>query len=166
MIIGSLCKCLEQQERFDEADAWRRKWLAAVQKRDGPDSPAYAEELAEQGENLLQTRRHAQAEPILRECLAIFQKKEPEAWTTFHARSLLGGALLGQEKYADAEPVLVQGYEGLEAREGRIPRLYARHHVAEAGRRIVRLYEAWGRPEKAAEWRAKLAGQGEAGHRP
>jgi hypothetical protein len=27
--------------------------------------------------------------------------------------------------------------------------------VAELGERIVQLYEAWGRPEKAAEWRTK-----------
>ena len=100
--------------------------------------------------------RHADAEPILRECVAILQKKQPEAWTTFHAQSLLGGALLGQKKYAEAEPLLVQGYEGLKAREGQIPPLYARHRVAEAGERVVRLYEAWGRAEKAAEWRTKL----------
>jgi hypothetical protein len=34
--------------------------------------------------------------------------------------------------------------------------------VAEAGERIVQLYEAWGRPEKAAEWRVKLTRTGEA----
>jgi hypothetical protein len=31
------------------------------------------------------------------------------------------------------------------------------HHLTDAGERVVRLYEAWGQPEKAAEWRAKLA---------
>ena len=106
------------------------------------------------------------AEPILRECLAIFQRKQPEDLTTFHAQSLLGGVLLGQEKYAEAEPLLLRGYEGLKAREGQIPPLYARYRVAEAGRRIVRLYEARGRPEKAAEWRAKLAGRSHAGPKP
>jgi hypothetical protein len=151
-----LCDSLEKKGRFDEADVWRRKWLAAVRKRDGPDSAAYTEELATQGGDMLRSKRHADAEPILRECLAILQRKQPGAWTTFHARSLLGDALLGQAKYVDAEPLLVQGYEGLKAREGQIPRLYARHNVAEAGQRIVRLYEAWGRVEKAAEWRTKV----------
>ena len=156
MIISSLCDSLEKKGRFDEADVWRRKWLAAVRKRDGPDSAAYTEELATQGGDMLRSKRHADAEPILRECLAILQQKQPGAWTTFHARSLLGDALLGQAKYVDAEPLLVQGYEGLKARQGQIPRLYARHNVAEAGKRIVQLYEAWGRAEKAAEWRAKV----------
>jgi hypothetical protein len=160
-IVGNLCHSLEQRGQFDQADVWRRKWLAAVKMKDGPDSPAYAEKLAEQAEFMRRNRRHADAEPILRESVAILQKKQPEGWTTFYAESLLGNALLEQEKYADAEPILVQGYEGLKAREGHIPPLYARFRVAEAGQRIVRLYEAWGRVEKAAEWRTKLPKTGE-----
>ena len=35
--------------------------------------------------------------------------------------SLLGAALAGQKKYAEAEPLLIGGYEGLKAREARIP---------------------------------------------
>ena len=34
--------------------------------------------------------------------------------------SLLGGALLGQGRYAEAEPLVVAGYEGMKAREARI----------------------------------------------
>ena len=40
---------------------------------------------------------------------------------TFHTRSLLGGALLGQKKYADAEPLLTTGYEGMKQREQTMP---------------------------------------------
>jgi eukaryotic-like serine/threonine-protein kinase len=43
---------------------------------------------------------------------AMREKTEPEAWATFRTQSLLGGALLGQKKYAAAEPLLVQGYRG------------------------------------------------------
>jgi eukaryotic-like serine/threonine-protein kinase len=155
-IVASLCDCLEQKGQFDRADAWRRKWLAAAKKRDGPDSAKYAGELVEQGENLLRRKKYADAEPMLRECVAILQKKKPEDWTAFQAQSLLGEVLLGQKSYAEAEPVLVQSYEGLKARQGQIPRLYARHNVTEAGNRVVRLYEALGRTDKAAEWRTKL----------
>jgi non-specific serine/threonine protein kinase/serine/threonine-protein kinase len=156
LIVGSLCDCLEDRERFDEADAWRRKWLSVAKQRDGPDSAAYAEKLANQAEKMLRHKRHKSAEPILRECVAIGEKKGPGAWTTFHARSLLGDCLLGQEKYALAEPLLLQAYEGLKARKEQIPRLYSRQRIAEAGQRIIRLYETWGRPEKATEWRSNL----------
>jgi hypothetical protein len=47
--------------------------------------------------------------------------------------STLGGALLGQQKYADAEPLLLKGYDGMKARENTI-RLFdvaRRQQVAE-----------------------------------
>ena len=44
----------------------------------------------------------------------------------------------------------------MKAREARIP-APARPRLAEAAERVVKLYEAWGKPDKAAEWRAKLA---------
>jgi tetratricopeptide (TPR) repeat protein len=166
LIVAILCDQLEERKQFDRADAWRRKWLAAARKRDGPDSAAYARVLADQGEKMLGRKRQTDAEPILRECLAILQKKMPGDWTRFHAQSLLGEALLAQKNYAEAEPVLIEGYDGLKARQGQIPPLYARHHVAEAGKRIVQLYEAWGRAEKVDEWRTKLTKPGEATPKP
>ena len=42
-------------------------------------------------------------------------------WTTFNTKSLLGASLLGQKKYAEAEPLLVAGYSGLKQREAKIP---------------------------------------------
>ena len=53
----------------------------------------------------------AAAEPLLRESLAISAKQAPDAWFTFNTQALLGGALLGQKKYAEAEPLLLRGYE-------------------------------------------------------
>ena len=79
-IVRNLCKCHEQLKQYDQAEVWRRKWLAVVKEKDGPESAAYAEELTGLGSNLLQQKKYADAEPILRECLAILQKKQPEAW--------------------------------------------------------------------------------------
>ncbi len=151
-----MCDCLEEQGQTSRADVWRRKWLAAVRKRDGPDSAAYGIELAKQGEDMLRHGRQKEAEPILVECVAILQKKQPESPTTIPRPIIARRRLLAQQKYAEAEPLLVQGYEGLKAREGQISPLYARYRIGEAGERVVRLYEAWGRAEKAAEWRTKL----------
>jgi hypothetical protein len=49
----------------------------------------------------------------------------------------------------------VAGYEGMKQREERIPPIY-KSRLAEAIERLVQLYEAWGQPEKATEWKAKL----------
>ncbi len=48
----------------------------------------------------LQQKKWAAAEPILRECLTIREKLQPDAWQTFNTQSSFGGALLGQKKYA------------------------------------------------------------------
>jgi hypothetical protein len=122
-------------------------------------SPALAGTLAPLGLILLDQRRWSEAEPVLRECLAIRQRARPDDWSTFNTHSQLGGALLGQRRYAEAEPLIVAGYEGMKAREAKIPPA-GRPRLPEAAGRVVGLYEGWGRPEEAAEWRARL-GQAE-----
>jgi len=94
----------------------------------------------------------ATAEPILREALAGWMRKDHDDWHTFEAAALLGRFLLIQKDYRAAEAYLLQGYEGLKSRAARIPDI-SRRRIAETRARIVELYEAWGKPEKAAEWR-------------
>ena len=79
------------------------------------DSPELAGMLAQIGLSLLQQKKWTEAEPLLRECLAIREKTQPDVWSTFNTQSLLGGALLGQKKYAEAEPLLADGLRGDEA---------------------------------------------------
>ena len=112
--------------------------------------------MAVRGLSLIQQGKWAEAEPILRECLAIREKVQPDEWTTFNTRSLLGGSLLGQKKYAEAEPLIVSGYEGMKAREAKIPPP-GMPRLAEGAERVIRLYEEWGKKDKAAEWRTRLA---------
>ncbi len=91
-----------------------------------------------------------------RESLAAFKKSPAAAVPMFNVQSLLGRALVGQKKYAEAETLLVQAYEGLVAHADEIPKTDLRR-LAQAGESIVTLYEAWGRPGEAAEWRARVA---------
>jgi eukaryotic-like serine/threonine-protein kinase len=98
----------------------------------------------------------ALAEPLARDSLANRERKTPDEWVTFMTRGLLGGSLLGQKKYTEAEPFLLQGYEGMKAREAKIP-ASNKKVLSEAGARIIQLYEAWGKKDKADEWRKRLA---------
>ena len=70
---------------------------------------------------LLQLNRWTDAEPLLREWMAFRQKTQPDVWSTFNTQSMLGGVLLGLKQYAQAEPLIVAGYEGMKAREDKIP---------------------------------------------
>jgi hypothetical protein len=114
---------------------------------------------------LLSQKKHADAEKLLRDCLAIREKGQPEVWTTFNTKSLLGEALLSQKKLAEAEPLLVQGYEGMEKRATTIPP-QVKVRLKEALNRLVRLYEATGDKDQAAKWRAKLQEAEEAAKAP
>jgi tetratricopeptide (TPR) repeat protein len=142
-------KLPEAETTYGEALVMRRKFLSA-------DDPTLAYALAGLTSTLLATQKFTEAEPLARECLTIREKKLPDDWRTFNARSVLGGSLLGQKKYAEAEPLLLSGYEGMKQREDKIP-ASGKPRVKEALDRLVQLYEATGQSEKAAEWNRKLA---------
>jgi hypothetical protein len=80
--------------------------LVDVRKTLPNGSPELAGQMTMYGSQMLGIGAFADAEPILRECLAIREKTQPDLWSTFNTQSVLGGALLGQKKYADSEPVL------------------------------------------------------------
>jgi hypothetical protein len=120
-----------------------------------PISSSHAEALAVRGAILLSQKKPAEAELKLRECLAIRQKIQPDDWTTFVAKAMLGEALLGQKKYADAEQLLLSGYEGLKQREAKIPS-QDKGQLTQTLERLVRLYEDWGKEDKVVRWRKEL----------
>jgi non-specific serine/threonine protein kinase/serine/threonine-protein kinase len=154
-IPGALAEAYDRANRFDRAEALYRDFVKQASRQLGADDPRTAGALAQLGWNLLRQGKHVEAEKTLRDCLAIRAKKESQAWTTFNTQSLLGEALLGQKRYADAEAPLRAGYEGLKQREAKIPPP-GKVRLTEALRRLVRLYDAWGKPDDAARWRKEL----------
>ncbi|HZU27929.1 MAG TPA: hypothetical protein VFA04_20530, partial [Bryobacteraceae bacterium] len=73
-----------------------------------------------------------------------------------HAQALLGASLAGQSKFADAEPLITAGYEGMLQRQATMT-VADRRALQEAGSRIVSMYAAWEKPARAKEWTQKLA---------
>jgi tetratricopeptide (TPR) repeat protein len=140
-------------QRWGEAESLYRELIAAFGRRT-PGGPEVAYSLAGLGDCLLRQQKSAEAEPVLRECLAI-NKKSPDDWHRCYAQSLLGASLLGQQKYAEAEPLMISGYEGLKQREAKIP-LDFKDRMTEALERLVQLYDATDQKDKADEWRKKL----------
>ena len=95
---------------------------------------------------------------LLRLCLTQRQQATPNAWQTFNTQSQLGGALLGQKKYAEAEPLLVKGYEGMKTREKTIPQQGSGElRIPEALDRLIELYTALNKPDEAKKWQAERA---------
>ncbi|HEV3257549.1 MAG TPA: hypothetical protein VG013_11755, partial [Gemmataceae bacterium] len=75
---------------------------------------------------------------------------------------MLGGSLFRQKKYAEAEPLLLAGYEGIPEREDMMP-VAGRISRTQVMERLVQLYDAWGKKVKADVWRKKLDAHREAG---
>lgn len=111
-----------------------------------------------QGENYIRIQQPAAAEPICRECLEVRQKTIPDHFLTFNSMSLLGWSLSRQKKFKQAEPMLLNGYAGLKAREKKIP-ARARSMIDNAVRRIIEFYEAQDDTVKVREWKQKLIQQ-------
>jgi tetratricopeptide (TPR) repeat protein len=144
----------QRQGKYVQAETHAAQALAGRRHALGsehPDTIAAATDLAlayfSQG-------KFAASEPLAREALEFNRKKQPEDWQRFRAESLLGASLAGQKKYAEAEPLLLEGYRGMAERKDEIgaPDWY---HLDHAREWIVQLYQAWGKPAKASAWRKK-----------
>jgi tetratricopeptide (TPR) repeat protein len=153
--VRAWADALELARDWDRA-VNERQGVVAVERQRGKAAGLGAA-LSRLGRTLLAAGRPAEAEVPLREALAVQTQAEPELWTTFNTQSLLGGALLGQKKYADAEPLLLQGEEGMKQREAMIP-VNSKVRRTEALGRLVQLYDATGRPDQAAAYRRQLEG--------
>jgi hypothetical protein len=114
-----------------------------------------ADALARNGSTLLLLKEWPNAEPVFRECLAIRSKMAPNAWTTYNTMSMLGEALLRQKKYADAEPLLRAGFEGMKKHESDIPPA-AKTRLTEGLSRLVWLYEATNQKETVEKLKKEL----------
>jgi serine/threonine protein kinase len=142
--------------RSTEAAKLVQELLDRDRKKWPKNSPGLANSLAISSQVLLQIKAFAAAEPILRECLAIRENIQAEVWSTFNTRSMLGGALLGQKKYSEAEPLLLAGYEGMKQRENTIPP-QGKVRLPQAVERLIDLYTSTNKPDEVKRWRAELA---------
>jgi eukaryotic-like serine/threonine-protein kinase len=159
-IVSNLVACQQQLQQYADAETWLRKWLAV---QSGADAANYAQVLTVFGMNLLKQKKWTDAEGVLREFLAFCDKREKKpgvgslaasSWQVANVKSLLGAALAGQQKYAEAEPLLLGGYTGMKQREADIP-AQGRFFLIEARERLVQLYEAMSKKADADAWRKK-----------
>ncbi len=135
----------------DSEDAVREcREVMALRGRTLPDThPMVAAVEQVLGLALLDLGRPREAEPWLRESLELRRRALPEGhWLIASSQSVLGACLAAERRYREAEALLLQAHAGLEASRGR-----DHERTVETRGRLVALYEAWGRPDRAASWR-------------
>jgi serine/threonine protein kinase len=152
---ASLIQVYLAQGRRGDADPLMRDLRANARRR--PERmPGFTMVLiARVGEALLRERDFVEAESFARLMLELAEKQPLDDWSRPATMSLLGACLLGQKRYAEAEPLLQSGYNGLLKLE-RDDSRRRQPYLTEALERLVHLYDEWHKPDEAARRREEL----------
>jgi eukaryotic-like serine/threonine-protein kinase len=152
--LNNVAELYRRQNKLEQAASMFQQLLDARRRVLGPDHPNTINVLVSLGEIKLQQHAYAEAEPLFRDALQRQQKTSPDAWRRYYTESMLGTTLTVQGKYEEAEPLSISSYQNMIQRRASIP-VENRGILDEAKKSLVSLYEAWGKPEKAAEWRSR-----------
>ncbi len=134
----------DAEKRFDEALELRRRILPQ-------GHPRLANSLIGLGSLVANSGRPVEAQPLLEEALTIFSNTLPPGhWQVAEARTFLALCLALQAKYDAAEQALQAAPEpeALESLPG--PQRRQRLQI------LVYLYDAWGKPQRAAAYQTQL----------
>jgi eukaryotic-like serine/threonine-protein kinase len=153
-VVAGFASMYERQGKYALAETYAAQALAGRRRALGSEHPDTMTSTADLALAYLAEGKFAQSEPLAREALEFNRRKQPDDWQRFRAESLLGASLSGRKKYAEAEPLLLEGYDGMLARKDLIDVLDW-YHLDRAREWIVQLYQSWGKPQKAAEWKKK-----------
>ncbi len=152
--LSDFASMYQQQGKYALAETYAAQALAGRRHALGAEHADTMSSAADLALAYVSQGKFAEGEPLAREAMEVDRKIQPDDWQRFRAESLLGESLAGEKKYAEAEPLLVEGYQGMLARKERIG-VPDRYHLELAHQWVVKLYRAWGKPDKAAEWSKK-----------
>ena len=152
--LGEMAWMYQRQGKYEMAETYASQTVTGRSHAAGNEDPDTLGAEADLALAELSQGKFAESERLAREVLEIDQKIQPDDWQRFRAASLLGASLAGQKKYAEAEPLLLEGYQGMVAQKSRItvPDWY---HVELAHKWLIDLYKAQGKPAKAAKRQQK-----------
>jgi hypothetical protein len=144
--LAFLARLKAKRQRWPEA-AWL---LAELIQAQHPDPKRARAELAVSlSRSLTGTADPSAAGPLLAECREAL--KVPLGggdWLAAEVASRYGDCLRRQDRFAEAEPILVAAAHEIQKGVGVPP-----WGVTAARKRVADLYEAWSRPADAAKWR-------------
>jgi len=153
-ILLDLSIIYELQAKYSLAEINAKQALEGRIRTLGNDQLPTMEAAAGLAQAYISQARFAAAEPLSRQAVEVYRKKQPDDWQRFRAESLLGASLAGQKSFGVAEVLLLEGYRGMAARKAQIA-MPDRYCLDLAHQWVVRLYQAWGKPDIAEEWKKR-----------
>jgi serine/threonine protein kinase len=151
----NLARVYVESHRHADAEPLLAAWLDRQRSKLPADDVGLAGHLSLLGECRVLLKMYSAAEPPLRDSLAIYLKKDPNSIGRHWSASLLGAALAGQQKYVEAEPLLLDSARPFVANAAKLSPANRQLMLA-AVQRVIELYDAWDRPADAARWRKQL----------
>ncbi len=147
--LNNLAFVLHRQGEYSEAVGFYREALEILRHLLGDGHPDVAIVLKNLAALLVDMGETSRAEERIREVISIFAQVLPAGhWELASARSILAAVLTAQGKHSDAEALLLASYPVVRDQKGE--KSTQTRSVLE---RFVKLYEAWGKPQKASEYR-------------
>ncbi len=151
-LAGARARALAEGGRADESLALLTGHIDLLRAVDPAPAAPLASALMAVAEIHLKADAGPAAETALRECMALRDQALPEDhWLRFFTRVRLGRALVMQQRFEEAEPLLTQSCDQVLASPYVAP-----ERRVESIDAVAEMYDAWGKPHKAAEWRARL----------
>jgi serine/threonine-protein kinase len=155
MAYGQLGRVAQTLGNFNDAEADFRKSADIYASVYGDNHAFVAVELSNLASVYRDTKQYAKAEQVLRRAVQCLTAVLPaDHLDVGVARVKLGDILVGEKRYQEAEGQLVAGYEILKKQNPTASTLRA------AREDLISVYVALKLPEKAARFRAELAGGG------
>ncbi|HUA58659.1 MAG TPA: serine/threonine-protein kinase [Verrucomicrobiae bacterium] len=145
--LSNLAELYQMEGKYALAQADAEQVLAGRRKSLGLEHPETMNAAAGLALAYQAQGKFAESEPLAREAFETDRRKRPDDWQRFLAESLLGASLAGQKKYADAEPLLLEGYQGMIARKARME-VPDWRYLDRARESIAELDRALGKPVK------------------
>jgi serine/threonine protein kinase/tetratricopeptide (TPR) repeat protein len=160
--LNNLARALREQGRYDEAAEALQEAVQMTRGAFGNDHQLVAIYSINLASIQLARNQPAAAETLLREGLRIRSRApgivpvrrrtmREDDWSLGATRSLLGACLLAERRYPEAENALLDARRQLEA----LPASGGTEMKVVIAR-LIDLYVAWGKPDKAASFRAQL----------
>ena len=154
IVLGGVALLLSDEDNpaidLARAEKLSRESLEKSRRILPAEHPQTIFNLIDLGSILIKRNDAVAAESTLREAYGLAQKVlPPDHFRRTHAQHMLGRALAAQKRFAEAEPLLLASWQTFNRLRGATD-----YWTGVARKHLDNLYEAWGKPEKAAALRA------------
>jgi tetratricopeptide (TPR) repeat protein len=153
-IQENLARACDNAGELPHAEELFRAVLAGRRHTLGPEHPATMSALVQCGQNLNAQKRYSVAKALLRSGLTVCEKSGVDSWEHYSIMAVLGSSLVGEQKYAEAETLLLRAYEKMKERESQVA-VRDRLLVKKTAERLGKLYHDQNRMDQARDWHNK-----------